>query len=111
MLGELEDRVVSYLQKGTTSEGELLESVAAVLPEQLKDALPNTFKEILTPRAGGCWAAGRRTAAAAWTRLAMLPGAALGQRRRTRVSADSTVLKRLCRRRACLPAASKPPAT
>lgn len=50
MLGELEDRVVSYLQKGTAAESEVLGSVGAVLPEQLKEALPEPLKEALQPR-------------------------------------------------------------
>ncbi|KAL4429817.1 hypothetical protein ABPG77_010934 [Micractinium sp. CCAP 211/92] len=51
VLGELEDRVVSYLQKGAAAESEVLGSVGAVLPEQLKEALPEPLKEALRPRA------------------------------------------------------------
>lgn len=50
MLGELEERVVGYLQKGTDTEGELLSGVGAVLPDPLKDVLPEPLKEALRPR-------------------------------------------------------------
>ena len=72
VLGELEDRVVDYLQKGTEAEGEVLGSVAAVLPEPLKDALPEPLKEALRPRPApaaqpGGAAAGRAKPLATWT--------------------------------------------
>ena len=51
MLGELEERVVAYLQKGEAAEAEVLGSVAAALPETLKDALPEPLKDALRPRA------------------------------------------------------------
>lgn len=50
MLGELEDRVVSYLQKGAAAESEVLGSVGAALPEPLKEALPEPLKEVLRPK-------------------------------------------------------------
>lgn len=53
VLGELEDRVVGYLQKGTDAEGEVLGSVAAVLPEPLKEALPEPLRDALRPRPAG----------------------------------------------------------
>lgn len=51
VLGELEDRVCGYLQKGTDAEEEILGSVGAALPDPLKDALPEPLKEALKPRA------------------------------------------------------------
>ena len=94
VLGEIEDRLVGYLQKGTgalrcwwlalasclpaclpacpadwlvcivsaacfvhgscscaDTEAEVLSSVAAVLPDPLKEALPEPIKEVLKPRA------------------------------------------------------------
>jgi hypothetical protein len=74
VLGELEDRVCSYLQKGTDAEAEVLGSVAAVLPEPFKDALPEPLKDALRPRPAGAGATsvnGNGSAAAAglasWT--------------------------------------------
>lgn len=60
VLGELEDRVVSYLQKGAAAESEVLGSVGAALPEPLKEALPEPLKEVLRPKAydGGNGAGG-----------------------------------------------------
>ncbi|EFN59842.1 hypothetical protein CHLNCDRAFT_49694 [Chlorella variabilis] len=52
VLGELEDRVCGYLQKGTDTEAEVLGSVGAVLPDTLKEALPETLKDALKPRSG-----------------------------------------------------------
>ncbi|KAL4437359.1 hypothetical protein ABPG75_004498 [Micractinium tetrahymenae] len=51
VLGELEDRVVTYLQKGAAAESEVLGSVGAALPEPLKEALPDPLKEVLRPKA------------------------------------------------------------
>lgn len=52
VLGELEDRVVGYLQKGSTTEDELLTSVSAAIPEPLREVLPEQLKDALKPRSG-----------------------------------------------------------
>lgn len=47
MLTEIEDRVVSYLQKGTDTEAGVLDTVAAAIPEPLRDVLPEQIKDVL----------------------------------------------------------------
>ena len=59
VLGELEDRVVGYLQKGSTTEDELLTSVSAAIPEPLREVLPEQLKDALKPRSGPGAARGR----------------------------------------------------
>ena len=59
VLGELEDRVVGYLQKGSTTEDELLTSVSAAIPEPLREVLPEQLKDGLKPRSGPGAARGR----------------------------------------------------
>ncbi|KAI3429831.1 hypothetical protein D9Q98_010144 [Chlorella vulgaris] len=47
VLTEIEDRVVSYLQKGTDTEAGVLDTVAAAIPEPLRDVLPEQIKDVL----------------------------------------------------------------
>jgi hypothetical protein len=52
VLGEMEYRVFGYLQKGSTTEDELLTSVSAAIPEPLREVLPEQLKDALKPRSG-----------------------------------------------------------
>lgn len=43
----LEDRIARYVEKGTAVEGDVLETVSAMLPQELKNALPDDVKNAL----------------------------------------------------------------
>eukprot|EP00887_Chlorella_sp_A99_P003833 scaffold11.g3833.t1 len=71
VLQEVESRVVAYLEKGSSMEGELLGSVSAVLPAPLKDALPQELRDALAnPRPAGTDAANGAAASSSggWSR-------------------------------------------
>lgn len=50
LLEQLENRVATYVEKGSRVEDEVLESVSAALPQEVKDALPAELKDLLDQR-------------------------------------------------------------
>jgi len=52
LLEQLEERVAIYVEKGSRVEDEILESVSAALPQEVKDALPAELKDLLYQKKG-----------------------------------------------------------